>query len=150
VVSATAPTPRSLIRLSWPEPLIFHSRKSSIILTRLSGPRSRPTTQESNPGPLDLQPGTLTTRPQRRSTYQNHLQKLLFCIGHSILAFSVCEADGFKRVLENNNNKHFRHLFFQLWALFCYCCSHKLKLVIILNWVITYIVTCEFVSCSYN
>jgi hypothetical protein len=40
----------------------------------LSGPRSRPTTsqkiwwrQESNPGPLDLWPETLTTRPQRRS-----------------------------------------------------------------------------------
>jgi hypothetical protein len=30
--------PRPLIRLSWPEPLLFHSSSSSIILTRLSGP----------------------------------------------------------------------------------------------------------------
>ena len=52
----------------------FHSSSSSIDLTRLSGPRSRPTTNQknwqrrgSNPGPLYLQPETLTTRPQRRS-----------------------------------------------------------------------------------
>jgi hypothetical protein len=43
---------------------------------RLSGPRSRPTAtqkiwqcQEPNPGPLCLQPGSLTTRPQRQSTH---------------------------------------------------------------------------------
>jgi hypothetical protein len=39
-------SPRSLIRFSWPEPLLFHSSSSSIILTRLSGPRSRPTTSQ--------------------------------------------------------------------------------------------------------
>jgi hypothetical protein len=40
----------------------------------LSGPRSRPTAtqkiwqrRESNPGPLCVQPGSVTTRPQRRS-----------------------------------------------------------------------------------
>jgi hypothetical protein len=45
----------------------------SIVVTRLSGPRSRPATsqkiwyrRESNPEPLDLWAGTLTTRPQRR------------------------------------------------------------------------------------
>ena len=45
-----------------------------IDLTRLSGPRSRPTTtqkvwqrRESNRRPLYLQPETLTTRPERRS-----------------------------------------------------------------------------------
>jgi hypothetical protein len=44
-----------------PEPLAFHSNSSSVILTRLSGPRSRPITsqktwyrRESNLGPLDL------------------------------------------------------------------------------------------------
>jgi hypothetical protein len=39
-------SPRSLIRFSWPEPLLFHSSSSSLILTRLSGPRSRPTTSQ--------------------------------------------------------------------------------------------------------
>jgi hypothetical protein len=29
-----------------PEPLLFHSSSSSIVLTRLSGPRSRPTTSQ--------------------------------------------------------------------------------------------------------
>jgi hypothetical protein len=59
---------------------------SSIVLTRLSGPRSRPTAsreiwqwRESNPGPY-LWPGTLTTRPQRRSstttTNNNNNKKL--------------------------------------------------------------------------
>jgi hypothetical protein len=46
---------------SRPEPLLFHSSSFSVVLTRLSGPRSRPPTyqkiwygRESNPGPLDL------------------------------------------------------------------------------------------------
>jgi hypothetical protein len=50
----------------------------------LSGPRSRPTVthkiwqrQESNSGPLDLQPGTLTTRVQRRSVYDHFLSNLI-------------------------------------------------------------------------
>jgi hypothetical protein len=30
--------PRPLIRFSWPEPLLFHSSSSSVILARLSGP----------------------------------------------------------------------------------------------------------------
>jgi hypothetical protein len=44
------------------------------MFTRLSEPRARPTvlrksdSSGSNPGPLDLQPETVTTRPQRRST----------------------------------------------------------------------------------
>jgi hypothetical protein len=55
----------------------FLSKCSSFIRTRLSGPRSRSTTAqkiwqdpESNPGPVGLQPGTLTTRPQRRSRFK--------------------------------------------------------------------------------
>jgi hypothetical protein len=50
----------------------FLSSSSSVVLTRLSGLRSRPTTffmvvAGIEPGPTDLYPGTLTTRPQRRS-----------------------------------------------------------------------------------
>jgi hypothetical protein len=48
------------LRLSRPEPLLFLPTGSSIALTRLVAPGIEP-------GPLDLQPGTLTTRPQRRS-----------------------------------------------------------------------------------
>jgi hypothetical protein len=54
------------------------------MLTRLSGPRSRPTAtqkiwqhQESNPGPLGLQLGSLTTRPQRRSYFGYTEEKVL-------------------------------------------------------------------------
>jgi hypothetical protein len=69
---------RPYYRLSRPEPLLFLLTSSSVALTRLSGPHSRPTTffffscsaRESNPGPQDLQPGTLTTRPQRRSDHK--------------------------------------------------------------------------------
>jgi hypothetical protein len=43
VVSATDPHGRIFGFLD-PEPLFFHSSSSSVILTRLSGPRSRPTT----------------------------------------------------------------------------------------------------------
>jgi hypothetical protein len=46
-------------RLSIPEPLLFLSSSSSAVLTRLSGPRSRPTTSQT----------TLTTRPQMRSMF---------------------------------------------------------------------------------
>jgi hypothetical protein len=45
VVSATDPHGRNRGFLD-PEPLLFHSSSSSIILTGLSGPRSRPTTSE--------------------------------------------------------------------------------------------------------
>jgi hypothetical protein len=57
-----------------PEPLLFHLSSFSFSLTRLSGPRSIPTTSQkiwqrrrTNPGPLNLYPGNLTTRTQRRS-----------------------------------------------------------------------------------
>jgi hypothetical protein len=43
VVSETYPTAVNLSFLD-PEPLLLHSSSSSVILTRLSGPRSRPTT----------------------------------------------------------------------------------------------------------
>jgi hypothetical protein len=45
VVSATDPHGRNLGFLD-PEPLLFHSSSSSIILTRLIGPRFRPTTSQ--------------------------------------------------------------------------------------------------------
>jgi hypothetical protein len=66
---------RPYSRLSRMDPLLFLPSSYSIVLTGLNELRSRPNTSEKNlvapriePGPLDLQPGTLTTRPQRRST----------------------------------------------------------------------------------
>jgi hypothetical protein len=49
---------RPYSRFSRPEPLLFLTSSSSIVLTRLSGARSRPTTQKMvapgmEPGPLD-------------------------------------------------------------------------------------------------
>jgi hypothetical protein len=56
------------------------SDSSSFILTRLSGPRSRLIAtqkiwqrRESNSGPLVLEPGSLTKRPQRRSQFKAYL-----------------------------------------------------------------------------
>jgi hypothetical protein len=46
VVSATDLHGRNLGFLD-PEPLLFHSSSSTIILTRLSGPRSRPNTSQN-------------------------------------------------------------------------------------------------------
>jgi hypothetical protein len=65
-------------RLSRPEPLLFLSSSSSIVLTRLRAARSRPTTSQKmyEPGPLDLHPGTLTTRPERR-TKPGHARSIL-------------------------------------------------------------------------
>jgi hypothetical protein len=71
VVSAADP-PRSLNLSFRPEPLIFLKSSSSFILTRLSGPRSRPTaTQKKSDSAGNrsrdlwgLQRGILTTRPQ--------------------------------------------------------------------------------------
>jgi hypothetical protein len=56
--------------------------RSSVVLTRLSGPRSRPTTfffvvPGIEPGPPDLQPRTLTTRPQRRSQLRSYLKQIV-------------------------------------------------------------------------
>ena len=69
-------SPRPLVSVFWIGAATFYSSSSSIDLTRLSGPRSRPTTtqkiwqrRESNPRPLYLQPETLTARPQRRSFF---------------------------------------------------------------------------------
>jgi hypothetical protein len=53
------------------------------MLTRLSGSRSRPSAaqkiwwrRETNPVPLGLQRGTLTTRPQRRSWTQHNWMEM--------------------------------------------------------------------------
>jgi hypothetical protein len=68
-------SPRPYSRIPTPEPLLFLPSSSSIVLARLSGPplqthyfSENVVEPEIEPGPLDLQPGTLTTRPQRRST----------------------------------------------------------------------------------
>jgi hypothetical protein len=64
VVSATDPHGRNLGFLD-PEPLLFLSSSSSIILTRLSGPRSSPkysytlyVSYHLSPPPLDYSPKT--------------------------------------------------------------------------------------------
>jgi hypothetical protein len=66
---------RPYSRFSRREPLLFLQSSSPIVLTRLSGPRFRPTTSLKNlvapgiePGPLDLWPETLTTGHHSRST----------------------------------------------------------------------------------
>jgi hypothetical protein len=66
VVSVTDPYGRILGFLD--KSRYFLSSISSVVLTRLSGPRSRPTTfflvvSGIELGPPDLQPRTLTTRP---------------------------------------------------------------------------------------
>jgi hypothetical protein len=66
----------------------------------LSGPRSRPTTtqkiwkrRESNSGPLGLQPGTLTTRPQRRSVSRLTNTICVFMpVTWALLAVDLCSA----------------------------------------------------------
>jgi hypothetical protein len=67
---------RPYSRFSRPEPLLFLPSSSSIVLTRLGGHHYRPTTTQRSlvvpgiePGPLDLWPGTVTTKPQRRSYF---------------------------------------------------------------------------------
>jgi hypothetical protein len=78
VVSVTDPYGHS--RFFGLEPLLFLPSSSSIVFTRLSEPRSRPTISQKNlvapgiePGPLDLIPGT--ARPQRRSRKDNSAAK---------------------------------------------------------------------------
>jgi hypothetical protein len=46
-------------RLSILEPLLFISNSSSVVLTRLSGPRSRPTTSQKNPVVPGIEPRPL-------------------------------------------------------------------------------------------
>jgi hypothetical protein len=64
----------------------FLSSSSSIALRRLSGPLSRPTTfffllkPGIEPGSPDLQPGTLTTRPQRRCTQHYGITFILWVL----------------------------------------------------------------------
>jgi hypothetical protein len=58
---------RPYSRSSRPEPLFFLPSSSSVVLTRLSGPCSRPTASRKNLVSLGIEPRPLTTRPQRRS-----------------------------------------------------------------------------------
>jgi hypothetical protein len=57
VASATNPTAVNLDFLD-PEQLLFHSSSSSVILMRLSGPRSRPTTSQKNLVAPEIESGT--------------------------------------------------------------------------------------------
>jgi hypothetical protein len=61
VVSATVPHGRNLGFLD-PEPLLFHSSSSSVMLTRLSGSRSRPTTSGLNLKKLPLSVGLMLSQ----------------------------------------------------------------------------------------
>jgi hypothetical protein len=73
VVSAADPL-RSLISVFYPGTATFLSSSSSFTLIRAESTPFQ-THCYSNPGPPCLQPGSLTTRPQRRS----RLLLLLFC-----------------------------------------------------------------------
>jgi hypothetical protein len=73
VVSATDPCGR-ILGISGPEPLLILPSSSSIVLTRLNWAPFQThyfsenlVTPGIEPGPLDLKPGTLITRPQRQS-----------------------------------------------------------------------------------
>jgi hypothetical protein len=57
VVSATDPKTVNLDFLN-PETLLFRSSSSSVILTRLSEPRSRPTTSQKTLVAPGIEPGT--------------------------------------------------------------------------------------------
>jgi hypothetical protein len=79
VVSAADP-PAVVNLFSRPEPLLFFQVAPHLSSQGLSGPRFRPTAtqkiwqrQESNPGPLVLQPRSLTTRPQRLKQSKNQM-----------------------------------------------------------------------------
>jgi hypothetical protein len=50
---------RPYSRLSRPEALLFLPSSSSVVLTRLSGPRSRPTTSQKNLVAPGIEPETL-------------------------------------------------------------------------------------------
>jgi hypothetical protein len=88
----------------------FHSSSSLVVLTRLSGPRSRPPIcqkiwwgREWNPGPLDLWPETLTTRPQRRSNVWYCKRISLSDNQSAICCLSfICSEIFFDRTLKNN------------------------------------------------
>jgi hypothetical protein len=74
LVSVTGPYCRILAFLDRSHYFFF--QVVPIVLSRISAPRSRPTTSQKTwyaPGvesrPQDLQPGTLTIRPQKRSTF---------------------------------------------------------------------------------
>jgi hypothetical protein len=89
VVSVTDPYGRILGFLD--RGRYFLSSSSSVVLKRLSGPRSRPSNffftvvPGIEPGPPDLWLRALTTRPQKRSEYsQNQIQTtftLEYCRG---------------------------------------------------------------------
>jgi hypothetical protein len=75
---------RPYSRDSRPEPLLFLSSSSSIVLTR---PFQTHYFSENlvapgiETGPLDLQPGTLTTRPKRRRIFIDVSKYLPGCVG---------------------------------------------------------------------
>jgi hypothetical protein len=105
--------PRSLISVFHTGATTFLPNSISFILVRLSGPRSRPTamqkmwySRESNLGPLGLQPGTLTTRSERRpssqicihsSKYKNtknqHIHPAMWNVAHRLPVYACTITD---------------------------------------------------------
>jgi hypothetical protein len=72
-------SPHPCFRISSPEPLLFLPTSSSIVLTRLSGPRSRPTTcqniwyrRESNTWRLKIDSNLLFARLELGLTGRTH------------------------------------------------------------------------------
>jgi hypothetical protein len=63
-----------------PEPLLFFSSSSSLVLTRLSGPRSRPITSQKIWYSRESVARNSTTRPQRRSTVYITSWKFMYLI----------------------------------------------------------------------
>ena len=106
VFSVTVPHDR-LISVFQTGAATFYSSSSSIDLTRLSEPHSRPTNtqkiwqrRESNPRPLYLQPETLTTRPQRQSImiqtqFPIYIKSKSRIITQDIITLSVSFFNGF-------------------------------------------------------
>jgi hypothetical protein len=91
-------SPRPYSRFCRPEPLLFLSSSSSVVLTRLSGHRYKTYFSEKYDSagnltriPLDLYPGTLTTRPQRRST-ETHIFQFPAVINNNMAYTWNCEA----------------------------------------------------------
>jgi hypothetical protein len=84
VAWSVRPIPIAVISVSRPEPLLFLSSGSSVVLTRLSGSRSW---------------GTLTTRPQRRSGVGIWPLQLLISVLDWVICFTLRPLDLWGRIL---------------------------------------------------
>jgi hypothetical protein len=84
--------PRPYSRISRPEPLPFLQSSSSIILTRLSGPRSRPTTFQKNlvaQGVESGTPGSVARNSDHQTTEAVTFNRLHAVISQKIEIFML-------------------------------------------------------------